>query len=108
MADDTTFKTVFVSRSVAFDGNELGQVLAEYENGLLTKRYIYGDYVDEPLMQLSSGDTRHYYHQDRQFSNLFEIFGVGIWVAGFLTPLAEGFMVDRKRIDYENLANQRN
>jgi len=43
------------------------QVVAEYENGTLKRRYVYGTYIDEPLARLASTGTL-YYHQNRIYS----------------------------------------
>ncbi|MDX2050788.1 MAG: RHS repeat-associated core domain-containing protein [Polyangiaceae bacterium] len=51
-----TLSTVFVH-----DGD---QIIAEYENGTIKRRYVYGTYIDEPLAMVSSTGTR-YYHQNR-------------------------------------------
>ncbi len=51
-----TLSTVFVH-----DGD---QIIAEYENGALKRRYVYGAYIDEPLAMVSSTGTQ-YYHQNR-------------------------------------------
>ncbi len=51
-----TLSTVFVH-----DGD---QIIAEYENAALKRRYVYGTYIDEPLAMVSSTGTR-YYHQNR-------------------------------------------
>jgi RHS repeat-associated protein len=43
------------------------QVLAEYENTALARKYIHGTYVDEPLAMVAAGQTL-YYHQNRIYS----------------------------------------
>jgi len=43
------------------------QVIGEYENGTLKRRYVYGTYIDEPLARLTPAGTL-YYHQSRIYS----------------------------------------
>jgi len=50
-----------VSTVFVHDGD---QVIAEYENGVLARRYVYGAYIDEPLAMVSSTGPR-YYHQNQ-------------------------------------------
>lgn len=43
------------------------QVLEEITNGSLDITYVYGDYIDDPIMAVHQGN-RYYFHKDRQFS----------------------------------------
>src|SRR5207302_3410515 len=43
------------------------QEIAEYENGTLAREYVYGSYIDEPLM-MKSGSTKTYYHSNNLYS----------------------------------------
>jgi RHS repeat-associated protein len=55
--------TVFVSDGL--------QEIAEYDNAAAvnapTREYVFGSYIDEPLMMLTAG-ARYYYHSDRLYS----------------------------------------
>ncbi len=42
------------------------QVIAEYENGVLQRRYVYGTYIDEPLAMVKASGPL-YYHQNRTY-----------------------------------------
>lgn len=45
------------------------QLIADYDSsGSLLNRFVYGPGMDEPLIQITSGGTLTYYHQDRQSS----------------------------------------
>jgi RHS repeat-associated protein len=47
-----------------YDG---AQVIAEYENGTLVRKFIYGPGIDEPLMIINvdgANETKYYYHFD--------------------------------------------
>ena len=51
------------------------QVVCDYPSGASptstpTYRYVWGDYVDEPILRQTSGGTYHYYHHDQQFSTI--------------------------------------
>jgi len=48
-----------VSAVFVHDGD---QVIAEYENGVIQRRYVYGTYIDEPLAMVSSSGLRYYHH----------------------------------------------
>jgi RHS repeat-associated protein len=56
--------TVFV-----YDG---WRSIAEYENGALptspARVFVFGMYLDEPLMQISASGAKHYYHTDHLYS----------------------------------------
>jgi RHS repeat-associated protein len=55
------------STQFLYDGDAL---VAEYLNGTLTRRYVHGDQVDEPLIQYNGANlaTRRYLHADHQGS----------------------------------------
>jgi RHS repeat-associated protein len=59
----TAGTTVFVSDGL--------QEIAEYDNAAAvnapTREYVFGSYIDEPLMMLTAG-ARYYYHSDRLYS----------------------------------------
>jgi RHS repeat-associated protein len=61
-----------------YDGTAL---VGEYEGGLLTKRYVHGDQIDEPLVQFSSAAvnsaTRRFLHADHQGSVIAHSDGTG-------------------------------
>ena len=43
----------------------LNQEVAEYENGTLKRKYVFGSYIDEPLMMVTvsgGGEAKYYYH----------------------------------------------
>ncbi len=49
------------------------QTFADYTSGAApsspTYRYVYGDYIDEPVMrETSSGNVKHFYHRNQQYS----------------------------------------
>ena len=44
------------------------QVLCEYEDGGLKQEYIYGIYIDEPIVMIKSDNSKYFYHQNQQFS----------------------------------------
>ena len=49
------------------------QTIADYANGAApstpTNRYVYGDYIDEPVMhEIVSGSVKHFYHCNQQYS----------------------------------------
>jgi RHS repeat-associated protein len=52
--------TVFVS-----DGM---QEIAEYVNGAFSQSYVYGSYIDEPLLKTDSAGNKIYYHANNLFS----------------------------------------
>jgi RHS repeat-associated protein len=52
--------TVFVS-----DGM---QEIAEYVNGVFSQSYVYGSYIDEPLLKIDSAENKIYYHANNLFS----------------------------------------
>ena len=51
------------SQAVTFiyDGD---QIIAEYDDSGLAKKFIYGPGIDEPIM-MQAGETKYYYHADR-------------------------------------------
>jgi RHS repeat-associated protein len=52
--------TVFIS-----DGM---QEIAEYVNGVFSQSYVYGSYIDEPLLKTDSAGNKIYYHSNNLFS----------------------------------------
>jgi RHS repeat-associated protein len=52
--------TVFIS-----DGM---QEIAEYVNGTFSQSYVYGSYIDEPLLKTDSAGNKIYYHTNNLFS----------------------------------------
>jgi RHS repeat-associated protein len=52
--------TVFVS-----DGM---QEIAEYVNGTFSQSYVYGSYIDEPLLKIDNAGNKIYYHANNLFS----------------------------------------
>ncbi len=52
-----------VTMTYCYDGAE---VIAEYEDGTLARKFIYGPGIDEPICMLvvDGGETRYYYHYD--------------------------------------------
>jgi RHS repeat-associated protein len=52
--------TVFIS-----DGM---QELAEYVNGTFSQSYVYGSYIDEPLLKIDNAGNKIYYHANNLFS----------------------------------------
>jgi RHS repeat-associated protein len=51
--------TVFISDGL--------QKICEYENGTLARAYVYGSYIDEPLVMIS-GVNKYYYHSNNLYS----------------------------------------
>ena len=51
------------------------QVVAEYHNNVLTQKYVYGSYIDEPIAVLSANssgpETIEYYHRNNIYSVMF-------------------------------------
>ena len=47
--------------------NDGFQEIAEYENGTLAREFVYGSYIDEPLMMIA-GSTKTYYHSNNLHS----------------------------------------
>ena len=43
------------------------QEIAEYENGVLARQYVFGTYIDEPLVMIA-GSINHYYHANQIYS----------------------------------------
>ncbi|MFH1932550.1 MAG: hypothetical protein ABIN18_13310, partial [Pseudomonadota bacterium] len=61
-----TEKTVYdlpdITTKYCYDGD---QVIAEYENGSLVRKYLYGPGIDEPICMIDvAGGARYYYHYD--------------------------------------------
>jgi hypothetical protein len=53
-----------VTTKYCYDGD---QVIAEYENDTLVRKFIYGPGIDEPLMMINvdgANETKYYYHFD--------------------------------------------
>jgi YD repeat-containing protein len=48
-----------------YDG---GQVIAEYKNGQFQRFFVYGLYIDDPIMMEDNAGNRYYYLKDRQYS----------------------------------------
>ena len=49
------------------------RVVVEYEaidimNFSKTNSYVFGNYIDDPVMMINSSSTKHYYHCDRQYN----------------------------------------
>lgn len=58
-------KTVGAASTVFVHDDQ--QVAAEYDDGVLVRRYVYGTYVDEPLALITAGGT-FYYAQNHVYS----------------------------------------
>jgi YD repeat-containing protein len=53
-----------VTTTYCYDGD---QIIAEYENGTLNRKFIYGPGIDEPVCMITVAggtETRYYYHYD--------------------------------------------
>ncbi len=48
-----------------YDG---GQVIEEYEDGQFQRSFVYGIYIDDPIMMEDNAGNRYYYLKDRQYS----------------------------------------
>ncbi len=45
-----------------------GQVIEEYEDGQFQRSFVYGIYIDDPIMMEDNAGNRYYYLKDRQYS----------------------------------------
>ena len=54
-----TLTTVFINDGL--------QEIAEYENGTLARSYVFGSYIDEPLLMVAGG-VKTYYHANNLYS----------------------------------------
>jgi len=45
-----------------------GQVIEEYEDGQFRQSFVYGIYIDDPIMMEDNAGNRYYYLKDRQYS----------------------------------------
>jgi len=70
--DDRTTHTVYVCTTSG--GGGMGQVVVEYTANAdpsatpAVQVYVYGSYVDEPLMKVDGSGGKLYYHTNRQYS----------------------------------------
>ncbi len=79
--------TVYVCMVVAQQGFSGGQVCAEYAGSAAAanpqQKYVYGSYIDEPLMKIDGAEGKLYYHTNRLFHVQALTDGAGAIVEGY-------------------------
>jgi RHS repeat-associated protein len=87
---DGAATTIFVSAGL--------QEIAEYTNNALTKKYVYGVYIDEPLLMINVAglvETKYYYHANNLYSVAAITDATGAVVERYrYTPYGEATVLD--------------